>query len=283
MAGERTQFETSDGRTLTGHWFRPRRKPRETLVIHGATGLLQRFYRHFAAWLAEERDIACLTYDYRDFGASLDGDIRRSKARFSDWGLRDQPAALAEAVARSATGRVRVLGHSLGGLFLNRPAQADRIDHATAIGAGEGHFLAVPPMLAPASFAFWFGHGPMLTMSFGYLPGQYSGFGVDLPAGVFWEWRRWCVEPAYGRRVTPPAAALPKGAKPFPIRLIGAKDDPLIRPQGVWRLGGDRYQGHPLEKQVLDPQDLGLKRIGHVGAFDLANAAAWPSLVDRAA
>ena len=61
----------SDGAVLCGRLVRPRGTPRAALVLHGATGAPARFYRGFAEWAARERDLAVLTYDYRDFGASL--------------------------------------------------------------------------------------------------------------------------------------------------------------------------------------------------------------------
>ncbi|MEL6979676.1 MAG: alpha/beta fold hydrolase [Pseudomonadota bacterium] len=278
MRGEATSIRTADGRRLVGRWYRPRGAAAETLVLHGATGLRQSFYRPFAEWLARERDIACLTYDYRDFGESLERDIRFSDATFLDWGLKDQAAALAHGVASARRGRVRVLGHSLGGFFLNRHAASEQVDHAAAVGSGEGNFLTLPPYLMPASIAFWFGHGPALTAMFGYLPGRLSGFGSDLPAGVYWEWRRWCVEPYYSRMATPPPISF-TAAPPFPIRLIGIEDDPLITPYGVRRLER-RYDSHPIEHRLLRAEAFGLPRLGHIGPFVASNAAVWPAIVD---
>lgn len=278
MLGEATRIDTPDGRRLVGRWFRPRGRARETLVLHGATGLRQRFYRHFADWLARERDIACLTYDYRDFAESLEGDIRRSDATFLCWGLKDQAGALAHAVADDPRRRVRVIGHSLGGFFLNRHALAPHIDHATAVGSGEGNFLTIPPYLVPASLSFWFGHGPALTTMFGYLPGDFTGFGSDLPAGVYWQWRRWCVEPCYSQLATPPPPPF-ADAPPFPVRLVGIDDDPLITPHGVRRLQ-HRFPGHPVEHRLLRPREFGLPRLGHIGPFAPSNARVWPAIVD---
>ena len=61
----------SEGALLRGRLVRPRGTPRAALVLHGATGAPARYYRGFAEWAAAERDMAVLTYDYRDFGASL--------------------------------------------------------------------------------------------------------------------------------------------------------------------------------------------------------------------
>ena len=92
MQTERIEI-ASDGARLAGRLVRPAGMPRAAVVLHAATGVPARFYRRFADWLAAERDIVCLTYDYRDFGAS--GDPRGSPATMTDWGVRDQQAARA--------------------------------------------------------------------------------------------------------------------------------------------------------------------------------------------
>jgi predicted alpha/beta hydrolase len=63
-------------------------------VLHGALGVPQLSYRHFTAWLAAERGMACLTYDYHDFGSSATASMRKSRATLTDWGFKDQTAAL---------------------------------------------------------------------------------------------------------------------------------------------------------------------------------------------
>ncbi len=84
----------SDGAVLRGRIVRPKGTPRAAMVIHGATGAPAGFYRGFANWAARERDLAVLTYDYRDFGASLRRPMRGSKATLADWGRLDQGAPL---------------------------------------------------------------------------------------------------------------------------------------------------------------------------------------------
>ena len=79
----------ADRAQLSGTLHRPAGTPKAAIVLHGATGVPHRFYRHFAGCLAEQ-GYACLTYDYRDFGASTSGHLKRSKATMADWGVLDQ-------------------------------------------------------------------------------------------------------------------------------------------------------------------------------------------------
>ena len=89
---EDVRFAAGDA-ALAGRLYHPAGPARAAVVLNGATGVPQGYYRHFARWLAAERQMACLTYDYRDFGASARMHPRRSQATMADWALADQPAA----------------------------------------------------------------------------------------------------------------------------------------------------------------------------------------------
>ncbi|MFZ1346266.1 MAG: alpha/beta fold hydrolase, partial [Tabrizicola sp.] len=126
----------SDGAVLHGRVLRPKGTPRAALVLHGATGAPARYYRGFAEWAARERDLAVLTYDYRDFGASLRRPMRDSTATLADWGRLDQGAALAALARMYPDTPLWVLGHSVGGLWMGWHKAMSRVSRAITIGAG---------------------------------------------------------------------------------------------------------------------------------------------------
>ena len=115
-ATERVEI-AAQGARLVGTLYHPAGVPKAAIVLHGAVGVQAGFYRAFATWLTTQ-GFACLTYDYRDFGASARGPIRASAASLADWGLRDQPAALAALRRLVPDVPVWVIGHSLGGTML---------------------------------------------------------------------------------------------------------------------------------------------------------------------
>ncbi|MEX0370759.1 MAG: hypothetical protein AB3N09_09025, partial [Tateyamaria sp.] len=86
-------FKTEDGADLVGRLYRPTQRAFAAVVLNSATGVPQTFYTHFARWLASERGMAVLTYDYRGLGRSNAGPLRKVTADMSDWGIRDQVAA----------------------------------------------------------------------------------------------------------------------------------------------------------------------------------------------
>ncbi|WP_319531791.1 hypothetical protein [uncultured Cohaesibacter sp.] len=82
---DRLEFDAENAR-LTGFYYAPEGRPRANLVLHGATGVPQRYSRHFASWAASQ-GIGVLTYDYRDFGVSCQGHPQNSKAVFHRLGV----------------------------------------------------------------------------------------------------------------------------------------------------------------------------------------------------
>ncbi len=267
------------GAVLTGRLFLPPGRPRVAVVLHGATGVPQSFYAPFATWLAAERGFACLTYDYRDFGASARGAMRRSRATMADWGLRDQTAALAALAVRLPDADLWVIGHSLGGAMLPYHTGLDRVSRAILVGAGMVHVSDHPWPYQALARLFWQGHGPLLVRIAGFLPGRLSGFGADLPAGVYWQWRRWCLNRGY--HLTDAGRTLPMpdpSAMTAPMKFVAVADDALVPPAAVWRLMA-LFPDSVKRQLVLRPDGHGLARIGHLGPFARRNAVLWPQII----
>lgn len=269
----------SEGAVLAGQLHMPVGIPRAVAVLHGAVGVPQRSYRHFASWLAAERDIACLTYDYRDFGMSAVGSLKQSRATLADWGLHDQEAALNAAETYLPGVPLWVIGHSLGGSMLpfHRPR---KIERAIVLTAGLVHVSEHPWPYQALARQFWSVTGPLATLAAGYMPGSRIGFGSDLPAGVFWQWRDWCLKRGFymndaGKRLP----SLDPMAHQAPTRLIAVQDDVMVPVKAAWRLMAlipDAIK----RQRVLRPGDFGLKKIGHLGAFKRENDILWPAILD---
>lgn len=270
----------SDGAVLCGRLVRPRGTPRAALVLHGATGAPARFYRGFAEWAARERDLAVLTYDYRDFGASLRRPMRGSRATLADWGRLDQAAALA-ALARTFPGtELWVLGHSVGGLWMGWHPGMERVSRAITIGAGLTHVTDHPWRYQWKARVFWSPPVRALAAAAGYLPGRLVGLNADLPRGVYEDWRRWCTTRGWhlsdvGRTLPLPEPARFRGR----LRMIAVADDDLVPPAAVWRARA-LFPEAMKEQKVLRPADFCLASIGHIPPFTRRNAVLWPAILD---
>lgn len=270
-------FKASDGAELVGRLYRPEGPPVAAVVMNSATGVPQVFYTHFARWLAAERGIACLTYDYRDMGRSMVGPLRTSKADMADWGITDQVAARRAMRREVPDVPLWVIGHSLGALLLPNQPEMEDVARVIGVASGFAHHTDHPWPYRATVLAFWFGIGPLATALCGYLPAKRLRFGEDLPAGVYWQWRKWCT--SYGFYASDVGVRLPPPdwTSQASVRLVAFADDALVPPRSVWRLA-DAF-GPGAERVLIASTDFGLKSIGHTGAFSRRNKVLWPELL----
>lgn len=275
---EDVRIVTAGGRTLAGRLHGPSGSPRLAVVLHGGIGFPARFYQDFAAWFAKTHHAAFLTYDYRDFGWSQERPLARSDATLGDWGIRDQSSALDFLLKRFPDLPLRVLGHSLGGQWLAFHERVERIDRAVAVGSGLAYWRDHPWPMLPKVLVFWWLLGPLAARLFGHMPGEALGLGADIPAGVYWEWRRLCLRGDYHRSEWGRAYPQPRlDQAKFKLTLIPIADDILIAPHMVRKLP-IFYPHAQIEETLIEPARLGLKAIGHGGAFLRKNMACWPLL-----
>ena len=284
---------SSEGARLAARIYRPKSAPKGVALIHPATGAPQKIYRPFAVWLTEVHCLTVVTYDYRDFGASapIGVPIRQSKADKLAWGVHDQTAAVDFAAdiaagisAETATDvPLTVIGHSLGGMTTPLHHNAHKVSRLIAVASGPAYWTAHPFPYVLFVMLFWFVIGPVSTTLLGYTPGRRLGLGADLPAGVFWQWRRWCTTRAFYKSDV--GGRLPmtdfRNLK-APVKLVALQDDQMIPPEGVARLA-EFYRGADVTLLTLgsqdDPTQAKNKRIGHFGAFLPAHAGLWPKIM----
>ncbi len=265
----------ADMATLTGHLFRPLGRPKAAAVLHGATGVPARYYQAFATWLAEQ-GIACLTYDYRDFGASASRPVRASRATLVDWGLGDQPAAL-NALERSVGQTpLWVIGHSIGGLMMPFHPNAGKVSRLITVASGPVHTSDHPGLWQLYARNFWWGPPAWAAAAVGYYPGRALRLGSDLPKGVYDQWRRWCTTRGFymadiGHSLPAPNWQAFQGD----MRVVAVADDGMVPPSAVWRLM-QHYPEARKRQAVLRPR---AGPVGHIAAFSERNRALWPRII----
>lgn len=271
----------AEGAELTGRFTPAIGVTRAGLVIHGATGVPQRYYAAFAEWAASQ-GIASLTYDYRDFESSLKRPLSESKATFSDWIVRDQPAAERALAKLVGNAPLWVLGHSAGGLGIMFHKHDPRIERITTVGSGHAFVADHPWSYLPMVLAFWYAAGPVGTTIAGYLPGRRLMLGSDVPAGVYWQWRRWCTRrDFYAGDIGRSLPDLNYGSTFAPVRLLAVSDDAAVPPISVRRYA-DTFEKGRVTVEDLNPADYGLKSLGHIEVFAKRNAAVWPTILEAA-
>ncbi len=277
---EEISIQTEDGYKLAGSLFRPAASAEVAIILNGATAVPASFYEAFAAWACKEHNANVIIYDYRDFGKSATSHLRYSKANMADWGIKDQAAVLDYIVKTMPDLPIWAVGHSLGGLCLMFQEHADRVERLIAVASGPAHILRHPLYFMPMALFFWMGIGPLSTLALGYLPGKRIGFGADIPKGVFWQWRRWCLtkdfhKPDWGKDLPEPDVNRFRGD----LQLIGVTDDTFLPPNVNADLAKFYPAANVLPQKIMKPADYGLKSLGHLMPFSKFNKVVWPTIL----
>ena len=267
----------ADGYALAATRFHPPGRTQAQLVVAGATGVPQGFYRRFAQHAAQS-GFEVLTLDYRGIGESKPPDLRGFHMDYLDWARLDLAAAV-DAMANDER-PLFMVGHSFGGHAFGLLPNHDRVARFSTFATGAGWHGWMPPAERLKVRLMWNVAGPALTRWKGYLAWSMLGMGEDLPLGVFRQWRHWCRFPRYFFD----DPALPQLHETFarvrtPIVALNALDDLWAPPasRDAFMAG---YRNAPMQTIDLAPQSLGLRRIGHMGYFRPTARALWDQTLD---
>ena len=266
MLMEALTLHTQDGLTLAARGYGPSDGVvvRRAVIIGPALGVPQRFYEHYAQWLAAH-GCAVYTVDWRGIGDSAPSDMRRFRARLSDWPTQDAPAIMDLVASRHPGLPISWFGHSMGGILYGLMPQLPQIDHVVTLGSGSGlkHHLARP--LRYAMGLFWHVIVPLNVARYGYFAGQRYNMVADLPKGIVGQWKRWCTHPDFIDRDGPHVRAA-YAAVTQPITAVVFTDDEMASFAGI-KAVHERYLNASVRYLHLSPRALGLGRVGHFDFF----------------
>lgn len=271
------QFRTDDGANLTGTIFAPE-TPARVVVLAGATGVPEGFYRRFATWLAQDQGMACLTFTYRDMEDPSPRNMRRSQVTMSQWAIEDGQAARDAARAAFPDLEVWIITHSLGGMCLSKQPRLDGITRVITVASGLVDHTQHPMPYRFMVFLFWFVIGPLATRVMGYLPGKTIGLGSTLPAPVYWQWRKWCTSGPKGVLEDTDLPASDWARSGAPVKIVAVTDDEICPPVCAFNLA-EAFEGAKVTELPIDPADKGVKRLGHFGLFTKAGQPWWDDLI----
>lgn len=276
--GEPASFSVTaaDGYVLGATRY-PADDPRARIVMAGATGVPQRFYRHFAEYAAA-RGYDVITFDYRGVGESAPASLRGFRMDYRDWARLDLAAVVAEAAGDLP---VHLVAHSYGGQALGLLPDPSIVTSMHAFGSGSGWRGWMPRSEQPRVFFLWNVFGPVIVRSQGYLAWKRFGLGEDLPLDVYRQWKHWCRFPDYwfdDPDVSEEISAL-FARVTVPITATNSVDDRWSTPaarDAFYR----HYVNADLTTRDLRPADIGQKSIGHMGYFRKGSESLWDSLLD---
>ena len=269
MDPRRTELTAADGVRLTGHWWRSADgAPVGTVIVNPATGVQARYYHRYAAYLAAN-GFSVLTYDYRGIGLSRPESLEGSTFTWRQWGEQDFDAALRQALQEDKTGRVLVVGHSIGGFLPGYSPAVGRVSAILSVGGQYGYWGDYLPARRLPLFLKWHVAMPAIALALGHFPGKRLGWLEDLPKGVAYGWglQQGRAEQGLSRE----AAEVMRdrfATAACPILSVAMSDDEIATPKAIDR-AMRYYRRAAVTKVLLAPQDLGFDRIGH---FDLFHA-----------
>lgn len=246
------------------------------LIMAGATGVQQRFYRRFAEH-ASAQGFNVLTLDYRGVGESKPKSLKGFQMSYLDWGFRD----LAAAVDFMDDGSTPLywVGHSFGGHGLGLLPNHHKITAAYCFGTGAGWAGWMPTLEAIKVRVLWSCILPLIVARKGYMAWSLLGMGDDLPLGVYQDWRRWCAHPHYffddPKMAT--TAALYAHVR-MPCVFANALDDPWAPPvsRDAFIKG---YRNAALLTRDLQPESH-KRPIGHMGYFRPSAMPIWDEVLN---
>jgi predicted alpha/beta hydrolase len=123
--------------------------------------------------------------------------------------------------------------------------------------------------------------GPIVTRSSGYLAWKRFGLGENLPLGIYRQWKYWCGFPNYW--FDDPTEGIQMQSLfarvQVPITAFNAIDDKWATPASR-----DAFMKHYINSDLklidLNPAELQLKSIGHMGYFRRGSEALWDRVLD---
>lgn len=274
---ETLTLRAADDHAVTALRYPASRTEQARLVVAGATGVPQRFYRRMAEYMSQ-RGVSVLTLDYRGIGLSRPKTLKGFPADQMDW-----VSDLAAGVEHMGGGSVPlyVVGHSLGGhafgLLPNHHKVAGLYTFAT--GAGWHGWMTRGERLK--AIVMWNTVAPLLAAWKGYLAWSVIGMGEDLPLKAYQQWRRWCQHPRYFFDDPQMAATVARFREVrTPIVAANATDDAWAPPASRDAFMGAGYVNAPWKGLDLTPQGLRVRHIGHMGYFRPGAEPLWQAALD---
>ena len=266
----------ADGVSLSGHLYRPEDQDmpaQAAVVISSGTGFPKQFYGRLAAFLAA-RGALVLTYDYRGIGGSGAAQADAS-IDIPDWGRLDLDASIRFLANKAGAVPLITLGHSVGGHLVGFASSHPLVSKHVFVSCGSGTWHRHWVTRWPLELYFWWVLGPLSIWRSGRVGAKGGWRGEALPAKVFRTWRRWSHQPSYyGEELRQGLSPQFFDACDRPIRSWIFTDDGIATPRAARDIL-DCYPNAPSEISVISPSELGLRQIGHHGAFREDCKALW--------
>ncbi|MFJ4192680.1 alpha/beta fold hydrolase [Pseudomonas sp. NPDC089534] len=264
-----------DGYRLGALLYRAPGTAKGNLIVAGATGVQQRFYRRFAEHAAQQ-GLNVLTLDYRGIGESKPASLKGFEMAYLDWASQDLAAAVD--LFNGQTLPLYWVGHSFGGHAIGLLSNHQALTACYSLGAGAGWSGWMSRAEALKTRLLWTLVLPPIVACKGYMAWSMLGMGDDLPLGVYQAWKRWCRFPHYF--FDDPAMAHVHGlyaSVTTPCAFAASVDDPWAPPRSRDAFA-QAYRNAPLTTPDLTPP-AGTAPYGHMGYFRDGSQPLWDDIL----
>lgn len=275
------QVATQDGFTLSGCLFQPEVSPKAGIIINSATAVGQGYYRAFSEYLCAQ-GYTVLTYDYRGIGESTPADSKQNNTQLSmaAWGQQDFEAIIQWVTQCQADLSWHCIGHSVGGQLVGLAPSNHKLASIYCVAAQNGYWKHWGGLQKPKLLFTWFFLIPLLSKIFGHIPGAIIG-GENLPGPIALEWARWCRNPNFITDKTGQPLRKYFSQCRQKMRFLAIKDDLEFAPTKAVKALQAFYHHADHELQVIDSEEIGIKKIGHFGFFNRHNQdQLWPNTLE---
>ena len=160
-----------------------------------------------------------------------------------------------------------VVGHSYAGHAFGVLPDPGKVAGFCVFGTGAGWHGWMSWRERIKVLMLWHIAGPLLALPKGYLPLSALGIGEDLPLDFYRQWKHWCRFPNYCFG----DPAMQHLARDFervraPLLAVNATDDAWSPPRSRDALIS-AYRNAGRRTVDVDPSQIGLRNIGHMGYF----------------
>lgn len=246
------------------------------LIVAGATGVPQRYYRRFAEY-AGEMGFTTLTLDYRGIGESKFESLKGFNATYLHWAQLDLAAAVDE--MKNDKLPLFMIGHSFGGHAFGLLPNHSLVKKFYTFATGAGWIGWMPYTERIRVQLMWHVILPVIVKIKGYMAWSRLGMGEDLPLLVYKQWKYWCQFPRYffDDPAAQDIAELFKNIK-TPLIAANSLDDRWATPKSR-----DAFMQGYINAQV-ETKDINPKQfpggLGHMGYFKPSASQLWKDALE---
>ncbi|MFK7812357.1 MAG: alpha/beta hydrolase [Maribacter sp.] len=185
-------IQTPNGHTIAVSKFFSKNSNNYVIVISSATGVLQKYYAHFASYCAS-KGLVVYTFDYSGIGKSISSamELKKYSGNLKTWGQQDQAAVICLARKEHPDATLTLITHSVGGQLLGFNPNHNLIDKVVMVASQGGYWKDFKGLHGLKMWLFWYLIIPSFTPISGYFPAKKLGLFENLPKNVVYEWASW--------------------------------------------------------------------------------------------